>query len=275
MKLSFVISFQQTKFEAVGSGDFERHLSAMSSLGYDGVEIALRNPDLLDPIYLESKLAAYGLELVALGTGQAYVDEGISLTDLNGETRREAMNRLKRHIDLAAPFGGQVIIGLIRGKIVGPAEKERQLDYLQEALTEVCRHAEEKRVRITIEPLNRYECNILNRADEVITIIRMIQSPNLGVLLDTFHMNIEEANIHVTIAECGHHLSHVHIADSNRRAPGMGHIDFAGVCRSLRKAGYDGFLSGEMLPYPDIETAMQKYITKMKEVMNECPLDRD
>ena len=127
---------------------------------------------------------------------------------------------------------------------------------------------QKKKVILTIEPLNRYECNFLNRADEIVELIKQIKSPNLKILLDTFHMNIEEKNLRDTIIETRENISHVHIADSNRKYPGMGHIDFIEICRTLREINYKGFISGEMLPSPNLETAMKQYIAKMKEVIN-------
>ena len=81
-------------------------------------------------------------------------------------------------------------------------------------------------------------------------------------------MNIEEKNMFKTIAKSKDYLTHVHLADSNRKFPGMGHIDFIEIHRALKGIGFDGFLSGEMLPYPNLKTAMKRYIAKMKEVMN-------
>lgn len=268
MKISFIISYQQTKFEAVGVGHFENSLSLMGDLGYDAVEIALRKPEVMNPHILSSSLNKHRLELVAIGTGQAYVDDGISLMDLDYQIRQEAINRIKRHIDLGSHFGSQIIIGLIRGNISELATKAKQIDFFESALFELCSYAEMKKVLLTIEPLNRYECNILNTAEEVIRLIRKMKSPFLKVLLDTFHMNIEERDIFKTVVASKGYLSHVHIADSNRKFPGMGHIDFKEIYSALKTIDFDGYLSGEILPCPNLETAMKKYIANTKEVMN-------
>lgn len=273
MKLSFVLSYQQTKFEAVGFGQFEKSLSLMEDLGYDAVEIAVRNPEIVDSSVLESKLDKYRLKLVAIGTGQAYVDKGISLMDLNHEIRQQAVSRIQKHMDLASNFDSQVIIGLIRGKISDSTMKEKQIGFLERSILELCSHAEKKQVILTIEPLNRYECNYLNTADEAISLMSKIGSPFLKLLLDTFHMNIEERDMVKTIVESQKYLSHMHIADSNRKFPGMGHIDFKMICRALKMIDFDGYLSGEILPQPNLETAMREYIGNLREVMNEHVLD--
>lgn len=240
----------------------------MADLGYRGVEIALRNPDLMHPAGLESTLGKNGMELVAIGTGQAYVDEGISLTDLDDQVRQRAISRMKRHIDLASSFGSQVIIGLIRGQISESDLRATQIGFLESSLSELGAYAEKKNVIVTIEALNRYECNTLNTAEEVTALISEISSPSLKLLLDTFHMNIEEGDMFNTIVKSKEWLSHVHVADSNRRFPGMGHINFSEICTALRTIGFKGYVSGEMMPYPNLETALKKYITKMKEVLH-------
>ncbi len=268
MELSFAISYQPTKFDAIASGHFDTSISLLHDLGYKGVEIALRNPELLDPAALETKLNKYDLKLAALGTGQAYVDEGISLTDPDEQIRQEAIIRLKKHIDLASIFESQVIIGLIRGKLIDPPFQETQIGFFESAISEICSYAEKRNVILVIEPVNRYECNFLNTSQEIIDLIRKLEIPNLKVLLDTFHMNIEEEDMHDTIIAAKDYLSHVHIADSNRKYPSMGHIDFFGIYNALKSIAFSGFLSGEMLPYPDLETAIKQYILKIKETIN-------
>jgi len=268
MKISFVISYQQTKFEAVGFGDFERNVSLLMKLGYDGVEIALRDPELLDPVILGSQLNKVGLKLAALGTGQAFVDEGISLTDSEGQVRQKALERVKKHIDFASELNSQVIIGLIRGKIIGPTLKERQIGFLEESIKELCSYAEKKGVLLLVEPLNRYECNLLNTAAEVMDLIKHVGSPALKLLLDTFHMNIEEVDMVKTLSESKPYISYMHLADSNRKFPGLGHIDFSAIYKTLKEMDFHGYLSGEILPYPDLETAIQQYIMRVKEVLN-------
>ena len=170
--------------------------------------------------------------------------------------------------DFASEFGSQVIIGLIRGNISEAASRSKQLAFLESSLSDLTSYAEKKKILLTIEPLNCYECNILNTASETIDLIKRIGSSNLRVLLDTFHMNIEEANMSQTIVASRDYLSHVHVADSNRKPPGMGHVDFKEICSALRTIGYNGFLSGEMLPYPNLEMAVQQYFKKMKEVLH-------
>ena len=273
MKLSYAISFQETKFEAIGSGPFEATLDRLQRLGCDGVEIALRDPASLKVSMLTDCLASRNMKLAAIGTGQAYVDEGLSFASADKAIRQEAIQRMQKHIELAREFESIVIIGLIRGSLLPESDQDKQLEGVVAAIAEVCEAAMLHNVKLAIEPLNRYECNLLNTADQTIDLIETIKCPNLGVLLDTFHMNIEEKDIDAAISRTRERLTHFHIADSNRRYPGMGHIDFKRIIKKLYTIGYDGFVSGEMLPEPDLATAMQQYIHVIKEAMHAQIMD--
>lgn len=92
---------------------------------------------------------------------------------------------------------------------------------------------------------------------------------NTGMLMDTFHMNIEEADITASIRQCAPEIQYVHIADSNRRYPGAGHTDFLSILRTLREIGYEGALSAEILPYPDLEGAQEAWISAVKQLLSE------
>jgi sugar phosphate isomerase/epimerase len=118
--------------------------------------------------------------------------------------------------------------------------------------------AGEEGVRIAFEPLNRYETQLLNTAKEGLELIDRVGADNLGLLLDTFHMNIEESSIEESIKTCGDRIFHFHVADSNRWYPGAGHLDFRGILEALYSTGYSGFVSGEFLAVPDADVAAQK-----------------
>ena len=270
MKTSFTVSVSQTGFEAVGKGDWKDAARFMSSLGYDGIELAIRNPNDVDISALQAVLEKHRLKLAAIGTGQAYFDENISLSDDDKKQRAKAVTRLKDHIDLAGSFDAHVIVGLIRGHLgKEPADREKRFSYFQESVTEVLEYANKKNITIIIEPVNRYECDYFNRAEEIRNFISESGYTNMGILLDTFHMNIEEKSLYDTIMESHPFVKHIHIADSNRWYPGAGHIAFPEIIKALKEIDYKGYLSGEMLPLPDLNTAIKKHIEEMKEVLNE------
>jgi len=261
MKLSIVLFTQTARFEALAyKGDFERNVAEIARLGYDGVELAVRDPKLLDADYVEEVIGRLGLEVPAIGTGQAYGEEGLSFTDPGESVRRRAMERIREQIRFARRFDALVILGLIRGKAVPGVGCERATAWLVEALGECAALAEEEGVKLALEPLNRYETNLVNTVAEALQLIEEVGSEVVGLLFDTFHANIEEPFIERGIRAAGSRLLHVHVADSNRWHPGAGHLDFASIVRALREVGYEGYLSAEILPLPDLHTCARKAI---------------
>lgn len=268
MKLSFVVSLQKTKFESISAGPWEEKIRLLSKLGYEGVELAIRDPKQIKIKRIEIALNKNNLELCAIGSGQAYVDDGLALSSLRDDIRSMAIDRLKEYIDLARIFNTRVIIGLIRGKKEIEGYDSKFNDNLYDSFRYICDYASSKNVIIAVEPINRYETDFFNTVDETIRFIKKFKCKNLRILLDTFHMNIEEKNFITPIQKAKNYLSHFHIADSNRRYPGEGHIDFSMIIEELKKIGYGGYLSGEILPIPDFNTCAKKYLINMKRCIN-------
>ncbi len=117
---------------------------------------------------------------------------------------------------------------------------------------------------MVIEPLNRYETNFLNTVEETVAFIDSLGCENVGILADTFHMNIEEPNIPQAIAQAGALLWHFHIADSNRWAPGFGHLDFQPIFEELETQEYQGFVSAEIIQKPSFQEAARKTMATLK-----------
>jgi sugar phosphate isomerase/epimerase len=267
MKLSIVLSTHAAQFEAVAfKGDFEANIAKIAGWGYSGVELAIRDPALVDIDVLEKVVTAYNLIVPAIGTGQAWGEERLSFTSPDQTIRRAAIARIKSHIPLAKRFNALVIIGLIRG-ITPPGQTHTQsMQYLAESVQECAEAAVSAGVRLALEPLNRYETDLIHTVDEGLELIDQVGSNNIGLLLDTFHMNIEEAVIEESIRRCGAHIFHFHVADSNRWHPGAGHLDFKSILNALLSTGYQGWISGEFIPVPDADTAAQRSIEFLRQV---------
>ena len=266
MKLSIVLSTQPASFSALAyKGDIEKNINRIKELGYDGVELAVRNPKELDVEYIKSLTTQNSLPVPAIGTGQAFGEEGISFTHDDPAIRQKAISRIKDQIAFADELGALVIIGLIRGVIHNDGYKELGEKLFIDALQECA--STNPNVKLAIEPINRYETNILNRVDESLAFLQKVAMPNVGLLLDTFHMNIEEPIIRESINTAKEKIFHFHVADSNRWHPGAGHIDFKEVLTNLTDVGYDGFVSAEILPYPDSDTAAEKNIAFLRSLM--------
>jgi sugar phosphate isomerase/epimerase len=251
MKLSIVLSTQVARFEAVAfKGDFRDNVKKIAGWGYDGVELAM----------------AHGLAIPAIGTGQAWGEEGLSFTDPDPEVRASAIERTRSHIPFAAETGAVIIIGLLRGIVKEGVAHAQAMEWLVAALRDCCAAAQPYGVRLALEPINRYETTLVNNVGQGMELIDTVGAPNLGLLLDTFHMNIEEPVIEESVRACGERIFHFHVADSNRWYPGAGHLDFEGVLRTLFETGYGGFVSGEFVPEPDGDTAAQRSITYLADL---------
>jgi sugar phosphate isomerase/epimerase len=258
MNLSIVLSTHAAKFEAVAfKGDFEANVAKIAGFGYQGVELAIRDPKLVDPAELKAVVSRYGLQVPAIGTGQAWGEERLSFTSDDPAVRRAAIERIKSHIPLAAEFGAAVILGLIRGISPPGQSHEQSMDYLVAALQECSAAAAPHGVKYALEPLNRYETDLIHTVADGLDLIERVGADNFGLLLDTFHMNIEEPSMEDSIKVCGERIFHFHVADSNRWHPGAGHLDFAAILAALFDTGYQGWVSGEFMPVPDADTGAQ------------------
>ncbi len=272
MHLSLVISTEETGFDAVAMrGTWQDAVRTAAALGYDGVELAVRDATRLDPAVVSSVVGEAGLAVPAIGTGQAYLADGLSLAHPDESIRARATARVAAAINLAARLGAAVIVGLLRGRISGDrAVTDRRLIESMRALLSI---AEQLKVPILFEPINRYETDYLPTVEGVMEIINQMGSPLLGVLPDTFHMNIEEASIEESLRRAGPRLRHVHVADSNRLAPGWGHLDFSRILSVLRQMDYRGYLSAEILPHPNPHAAAKQAVEHLRAVSSAPILD--
>ncbi len=265
MKLAIVLSTHAAQFQAVAfKGDFETNIAKIAGYGYEGVELAIRDPKLINPNTLEDVIHQHNLIVPAIGTGQAWGEERLSFTSNDPKVRRAAIERIKNHIPLAARFKAVVILGLIRGITPAGQTHKQSITYLVEALQECSAAAVPYDVRYALEPLNRYETDLIHSVAEGLELIERVGADNFGLLLDTFHMNIEEPSLEESISRCGSRIFHFHVADSNRWYPGAGHIDFKRVLTTLFETGYTGFVSGEFIPRPDADTAAQRAIEYLR-----------
>uniref|UniRef100_A0A7C4H8G6 Sugar phosphate isomerase/epimerase n=1 Tax=Thermofilum pendens TaxID=2269 RepID=A0A7C4H8G6_THEPE len=262
-KVSMVATPARAKFEAVVQETFARVVDLLKELQFDGVEVSVLEPEEL----LEAaKLARdRGLEIPAVGTGLNFLHYGLSLTHPDPGVREKALAKLKKLVDAASSAeAGGVIVGLIRGKGEEAPSLEKARELLHASLQDLCRYAALTGVKIFLEPLNRYESKLVNTVAEGLAVIEEVGCENLLLLLDTFHMNIEERVIEDSIRLAGGKIGHFHIADSNRLAPGLGHLDFAGILHALSDTGYAGYVSAEVVVKPDFETAARLTINTVR-----------
>ena len=233
-----------TPFSPFRPAEWREALARVKAAGFDGVELAVTDPHLLEASAVAEALEEEGLRLLSITTGQAAALEGLSLATSDDGVRRRAVRRIQAHMAFAEAFGAVVIVGSLRGA-------DGEVELLADSLRECA--AFSSGVSLAIEPLNRYESRLLNSVDETLRFAGRLDAGNVGILFDTFHANIEEDSIGESIAKLGDRLIHVHLADSNRWVPGYGHTDFANVRSALEGIDYRGGLVLESLPRPDAE----------------------
>ena len=233
-----------TPFSPFRPEEWQQALDVVADSGFEGVELAITNPTLLEVSEVAEALETRGLRLLSITTGQAAGLEGLSLSSEDREVRRRAIQRIRDHMAFAERFGAVVIVGSLRG-----ADGDMKL--LHESLEECA--SSSPSVRLALEPLNRYESRLLNTIESTLALVESIGASNLGLLFDTFHANIEEVSISEAVARAGDRLFHVHLADSNRWVPGFGHFDFDMIWEALEQLSYPHSLVLEPLPQPSAD----------------------
>ncbi len=236
-----------------------------AELGFDAVEVFPPSADAIDRVVLAELIKRHDLSVAAIGTGAGWVVRKLLLTHADAAVRRDAREFIRAIIDVAGQFGAPAIIGSMQGRWDAATSREQALTYLGESLSDLGAHAARHGVPLLYEPLNRYETNLFNRIGETAAWLRTVSAPNVRVLADLFHMNIEEVDSAAALREVGPLVGHVHFADSNRRAIGMGQTRMAPIIDALRAMGYRGYLSAEIFPLPDPLAAARQTIAAFRQ----------
>lgn len=239
-------------------GDLAEGCARAAALGFDAVEVFPSHADDLDGLQLRELLRTHGLQLAAVGTGAGWLLRKLSLTDPDPHVRMCARDFIGAVVDFAGGFGVPAIIGSMQGRVADGVDREQSLAWLKEELDQLGPRAHALGAPLLYEPLNRYETNLFNTVGDSLAFLATLRSRNVKLLVDLFHANIEEPDIAAAIRMGGTSIGHVHFADSNRKAIGFGHTDVAPVVQALLETGYDGYVSAEVLPFPDAESAARQ-----------------
>jgi sugar phosphate isomerase/epimerase len=261
MKYSIAIAPQASAgYPAIYREDLFESVKKARGLGYAGIEWHLRRPDMHEAEKLKRLSEDLRMPVTSIGTGLSCVIDGLTLMHTDREVRIQAVERLKEFIDLGRMLESVIIIGSMKGKIPTDGDTAKFRTYLAESLDAVLDCAEQKAVTVVLEVLNRYESNLLNTCGQMQDFVQQIKSLRLKTHIDTFHMNIEEADNIKSIETCRDTLGHVHFSDSNRCCPGTGHIDFKPIVQKLGEIDYTGCIAVECLSFPDPDTAAKRAI---------------
>jgi len=218
-------------------------LAKVKGMGFDLLEIAVEDPELIDVGVLKRALAEAGLGAIVCGA----FGPDRELSSADAALRQNAATYLRWCIDAAATLGSPVVTGPMYssvGKARLEAAEARDAEWQRavSGLREMCAYAGERGVRLALEPLNRFETDMVNVAAQGLQLIADVGSPHLGLHLDTFHMHLEEKDSAEAIrrAAAAGRLFHVHACENDRGVPGSGQVHWQEIATALRDVGYDG-----------------------------------
>jgi len=257
----------RTETLAPYSGNLAEAFAKVAQLGYDGIELMLRDPNQLDGEEIRRQLDENGLEMVGLCTGHVFGEDALGLVGPDPAVCGAAMKRLKGFVDFAAAhFGDGMLVNIGRSRGPGfPNDPTRTLGQMEEAFRELAGYASANGVRLVLEPINVHQVNHIHTSQEGIAMVKRVNHPNFGLMLDVYHMNIEDVNIYNSFRKAADICWFVHFCDNNRKWPGSAHLDFEQIIGTLNEIGYDGYVSLEILPWPDPDTAAQSSIEFLRQ----------
>lgn len=226
--------------------DIEKSITRVATFGYDAIELA-GEPRSLDAAKVSRLASDHGIKVSSVCSIYTAPRD---LASPDSKVRKDALAYVKEVADLAAAVACPVIIIAPTAcmKMTPWKDPVEERKWAVEGIRAGAEYAQSVGVNLTIECWNRYETYMINRLEQGLEMLREVNMPNVGVMGDTFHMNIDEADIAEAFRKAGKDLNHVHLADSNRAAPGTGHLDFLPILKALKEVNYQGYLTFELLP---------------------------
>ncbi|MEA3334998.1 MAG: sugar phosphate isomerase/epimerase [Chloroflexota bacterium] len=240
----------------------------LARYGYESIEIG-GEPDRYDTAEVRKLLKDNGLRCWG---SISLMFAGLDLLQADAQGRANTVQYLKDCITMVKELDGELmsIVPSEVGKVNAQADPETEWNWAVEGLREVNAHAKKEGVRIAVEALNRFETNFINRHDQAVLLATEV-GDNCGVCLDSFHMNMEEANFRQALLDTGDLIWDYHVADNNRMACGMGALNWRDIVGTLKEIGYDGALTVEFVapldrtpanPYKNATAAAESELTE-------------
>ena len=214
-----------------------------AGLGFDLLEICIEDPSAVTPSAVAGAASATGVDVLVCGA----FGPGRDVSDADRAVREAAVAYLHTCVDIAAEVGSPLVSGPMYAttgttRMLSDEDRRAQWERAVESLQAVAAYAAGRGIGLAIEPLNRFETDLVNTTEQGVRLCRDIGADNVGLLLDTFHMNIEEKDIGAAIREAGAYVRHFHACENDRGTPGTGHVDWDGVFAALEDIGYGGHL---------------------------------
>jgi len=249
----------------LGEAELFSRFRLLAELGYGGAELNLTP---LDPRFvdrIERALSDHGLVVPSFLTGEAYA-EGLCLCSPDAAIRKATVDRLVGYLPIVRRFGAAMVVGLLQGKNSDEPDTRVAVARIEEGLKRVADAAGAAGVDVVVEPVNHLQVGFHHSVAEVLALISRVGSQALRPMVDTLHMNIEEASLTEPIRACGAALRHVHLCESHGGTFGTGRVDFAAVLKTLREVGYRGWCSVKAYRAPGFAAAARTSIEYLRNV---------
>jgi len=262
--------------EIFSSWTIEKTIEYVSSIGYDGIEIApftLANSveDISQIKRSEIKTLAQRNNIEIIGTHWLFVKpEGLSISSPDPSLRKKTSQYFEQLVKFTADIGGKImVLGSPKQRSIAESQtKQEVIEYFVEVIKNPLKIAEEKSITICLEPLAKKETNFVNTVADAISIIKIVNHPNLKLILDVKAMTDEKRPYTEIIEEGKNYLAHFHANDENLLGPGFGNIDFGPIIRKLKEIGYCGFISVEVFDFsPGPQTIAEKSLQYLKKFL--------
>lgn len=225
--------------------NFEKYVHKVKRLGFDILEVAALGLVNLPDEKLErlKQLAEQHNVILTAGIG---LPKEYDVSSSDATVRRNGIAFMKKVMDAMYQAGidrvGGTVYSYWPADYSHPFDKPTARKYSMESVKELAEYARQYDITLLIETLNRFEQFLLNDAEEAVSYVKEVDEPNVKVMLDTFHMNIEEDNIADAIRYTGDHLGHLHIGEANRKVPGKGSMPWKEIGQALKDIHYDGYV---------------------------------
>ena len=240
MKISYILPDPSSY---TSWNEFSEDVAHMKDVGYDAIELQIADPDDLDEGRLKNLLDEVGYDLVAVQTGTTYYTRGNCLSSPDAQVRRRTIELLRRFVDFARRFSSILVFGSLQGRIGDEPDHAAGTSRIIEAIRMVGEYASKQDVVLAYEPVNHLETAYCNRIADVEALVRRLDLAGVKMMIDTFHMNIEERTMTQGLDRIKDVLRHVHLSETNRDVLGQGHWDCEAFFKTLDQIGYDGYCS--------------------------------
>lgn len=269
MKLAYQVATPEVLYQpgmTCLQGNFRQNIALLAELGYDAVELMTTEPASLDWDEIRDTVAGNGMSVALICTGEMG-GMGWNVSDANPIRRGQGIRRICEAVDMAAYFGVPINAGRIKGDYTREGERAGVWERATDGFRQVCDYAASRGVQVALETAAFVYMHFINTCAEAERLIKEVDRPNFGMMMDIFHMYVEEPDLLASIARYARYNLHVHLADNNRMYPGACGMDFEQILRAFHAVGYDGAFTVEVRQLPSPQEAATRAIRHLKPLL--------